>query len=665
MSPDEEEAINRAKQQGYGEDVYIPMLASKKMREKDAQLASQYESYRKSPSTFMSGLKSEYGKEGRGAVWDALGFAWNMLADVGENVEEMGSLIANPLDTAKGLYDVAASVTPLGNIPWTKRFEKSKMIREGIMQQIKENFGSVERARETFYENPFDVLSTFIPLVGQAGKVTKLGKITQAAKIAEWASQASKATSTISKMRNLVDFDLAVLNKVRQWASWAKNLATQWYSQLAFGSKWAPVLGKMISATEDPARIAKQAEFAGMTNEALAEIPWNLQSQIRKEAGSEISKTIGELSSQPVRSATTQTWFKMADDTPIFEWKSFSAGKWDNLVDIIDEVWETTPDTVQASQTINDAFKMSGLKKENWLNELSIKEAEKFKWELENALSSGKLSQPAANVVTRFTKWFKDIEEKAYPEIANVKNKFKEAADFTDDMVKEIGSSKTKNSTIANNLAKVISESGLSKETIDFIASKTGTNLEDVAIALKGKDIMWRAGSSNIFGTMIGWGLAGSIASGNWVVPAAMIGYATLTSPYILYKVAKLTWPKRAFVINKLTKATWATKEAVEWALKNIGMAKDAWDFEKIIKQATKPSNLGFLERILDSAENVDKSVAVQEEREQLGKDIQEMESSIPQKPTQTTQEQGQNVSWISDEELIKAGYNPATFRSQ
>lgn len=171
---------------------------------------------------------------------------------------------------------------------------------------------------------------------------------------------------------------------------------------------------------------------------------------------------------------------------------------------ISDDVGELTPDTVQAQDSINEAFRLSGLKKDNWLENFDVKQAEKFKSELENAISSGKLSQPAANAVTRFTKWFKDIEEKVYPEIGNVKKKFKEAAEFTDTMVKEIGSSKSKDSTIANNLSKVITESGLSKETIDFIASKTGTNLEDVAIALKGKDVMGRAGSSSLFGTMIG-----------------------------------------------------------------------------------------------------------------------------------------------------------------
>lgn len=52
---------------------------------------------------------------------------------------------------------------------------------KAVKGALAENFGSIEKAKETFYENPFDVLSVVLPIakIGTAGKLGKMAKATK------------------------------------------------------------------------------------------------------------------------------------------------------------------------------------------------------------------------------------------------------------------------------------------------------------------------------------------------------------------------------------------------------------------------------------------------------------------------------------------------------
>lgn len=97
------------------------------------------------------------------------------------------------------------------------------------MTALKENFGD-GKWKETFYENPFDVLSTLIPVVGQVGKVGKASKVASIAK-AGAALEKVAGFSDLSKLKsvkdasklNMVDKTLNQISKLGNLTDWDIN----------------------------------------------------------------------------------------------------------------------------------------------------------------------------------------------------------------------------------------------------------------------------------------------------------------------------------------------------------------------------------------------------------------------------------------------------------
>ena len=69
--------------------------------------------------------------------------------------------------------------------------KEAKEMRSALWKTVTDNFGTVEKMKETFYENPFDVLSILVPAVGAVGKAGKVGKI---------AKTVAKAADTVSDL---------------------------------------------------------------------------------------------------------------------------------------------------------------------------------------------------------------------------------------------------------------------------------------------------------------------------------------------------------------------------------------------------------------------------------------------------------------------------------
>lgn len=95
------------------------------------------------------------------------------------------------------------------------------------------------------------------------------------------------------------------------------------------------------------------------------------------------------------------------------------------------------------------------------------------------------------------------IQNRTFPKIEKVRADFKKAYDKVATLQSEIGKA-TKDSTIYKRMATLINDTGLNKETIDFFATKTGVNLEDVAVALSNKDLLGRMGKTPFFTGIIG-----------------------------------------------------------------------------------------------------------------------------------------------------------------
>jgi len=668
--PEELQAIERAKSIGANEDVYIPAVALNRMKKEDTELGRQYDDYKKSPTTFMSNFKSQYGEWDKWIVGKVLWFVQNAIVDVAETGEELGKAALNPIDTAKGLLSMGKA------LDIRESNKEAKEMRSALWKTVTDNFGTVEKMKETFYENPFDVLSILVPPVAAAWKVAGVGKlawtISKAANVvSEWgklgkvAWGAAKAgllwaEKTINWLKTYANIDNYIMGKMMKapWAmiSWGQDAL----GTIVYWNKWGRIMKSTAESTQDTARIAEQTKYGNMTPEQIGKLPdemiWKVkewEQVAMKEAWSEVAS---EWPKQIVPNEAGAVFNKNA-----FEWFTFwpSKGDWLLSIKYADDAAEVSQDITSVEKKINQAFKESKLTKEWLLQPVNAKQLEIFRSKLDEIASSS--DWVPKRMVDVLAGEIRGIQNRTFPKIEKVRKEFSDAYTKIGTLQSEIGKA-TKDSTIYKRMSTLINDTGLDKETIDFFATKTGVNLEDVAVALSNKDIMGRMGKTPFFTGIIGWGAA-SFFTWNpaWLI--STIWTVALTSPALLYNIAKFTWPKKAAIIRGIADATGATTEAVTGMMDKISKAADASKYTKTVsaartvgkyagktgKAANRPAWYALMQRIYERIKNSDEAAGVSEQREDLQgqmqsigeMQVQGMQQPQEQQPSQPTQNYG------------------------
>lgn len=628
MKPEDEDFISQATQNGFDESFYLPAIASKKMRQEDAELQEKYQSYKNSPTTFMSNLKNEYGKEGRGIIGDTLGLIGNLFADTAESVEEIGRAVLNPIDTAKWVASL---------------FSKSGM--KAVKQALAENFGSVEKAKETFYENPFDVLSVVLP-IAKVGTTGKLGKM----------------VNTTNKLADLTNWDINLIKWATKWAGailWGgKNLATKAFSKLSLGN--SSIIGKVLdrsSTTEGRQWISK---MMGKTEPQMLRdidktIP-KIEEAVGKETFTAVteSKQLGSyplpetfiewpISARKLTNPKTDTW-ELFSDTGVrtdFKIKPKEGGVY---LELSEEWIEKTPEAIKAEQAINDVLKETNFT--DFLKDFDPLKGTQVLKKLEARMAgSGELGGMAvdtANRVKQFSKWIRDAQTKIYPLIKRAREEVREVSNLMKDFKKEL-SLNAKDSTVINRVKGILGNE-ITDKAVKYINKEGGLNLEDMAIALTAKQpisSVWRTA----FNIAMGAGAGALMGSGVW--PAMLIGAVgtgLITSPFVLVRILKdIGWPLKQgkntakAYISKLSKVTKIPESDIIKAARKIAenpkevnnYLKMGWEVLKwltrwTIQGITNPKTASWLEKI-----NKNVQEQYMNQSNELKWDISEMEWEI------------------------------------
>jgi hypothetical protein len=636
MRPEDEDFISQATQNGFDESFYLPAIASKKMRQQDIELEKKYQSYKASPTTFMSQFKNEYGKEDRGIVGDTLGFIGNLFTDTAESVEDIGRAVLNPVETVKWVAGL---------------FSKSGM--KAVKGALAENFGSIEKAKETFYENPFDVLSVVLPIakIGTAGKLGKMAKATKLWKAVE----SSKYAGTINKLADLTNWDINLMKWAAKTAwgaiGWTKNLATEAFSKLALGNSWAT--GKILDRASTPAGrqwITKMMEMwePQMIRNIEQTIP-KIEEAVGKEtftAATE-SKQLGSLpapetfvewpiSARKLTNPTTETW-ALFSDTGVktdFKIKPKEGGVY---LELSEEWIEKTPEAIKAEQTINDVLKETNFT--DFLKDFDpVKGSQVLKKLNARMAGSGELggiAMDTANRVKQFSKWIRDAQTTVYPLIKRARKEAREVSDLMKDFKKEI-SLNAKDSTIINRVKGVLGNE-ITNKAVKYINKEGGLNLEDMAIALTAKQPLSTVSRTAFNIAMGAW--AGALIGSGVGIPMLIgaVGSWLITSPFVLVRILKdIGWPLRQgknaakAYISKLSKATKIPEaDLVKAAQKIAENPKEvdnylnmAWEILKWT--ATSPKTATWLEKI-----NRNVQEQYMNESNELKWDISEMEQEV------------------------------------
>lgn len=653
--------IEQAKKSWYSEDAYLPAIASKKMRQQDAELQSKYTQYKESPTTFMSNFKSEYGKEDRWPVWATLGFVWNTIMDLWENVEEIGSMAAHPIETAKWLGNIVAHPVDTSKALWWA---------------VKENFGSIEKAKETFYENPFDVLSILIPAakLGKAGKLATLAKdasglwkVTEAAKAGQYWAKLGKAASAtawfvskheelIGKLADISNWDINIAKAATKWISWAASVWTDFASSLMFWAEWKDVLKNLLSRTKTDVGRESLSKYKQMSEEWIIKEFEGGMATTEKYARTELdnaAKQSAEL--------TPISWGMVSEN--LYKWETLKAPfqKWGTMfteykfgdaskgeyINVAEKWVKQSAEAIEAQDTINKVMKEMKMPK-NWLDNFSPTKSQNVITKLDDAvkwrLKWVALSENGQNLVKNYIKWMKEAQNTSFPLIKRAREGFKEFSDFSDELASETSLS-ARQSIIAKRIASAWNKETL-QSAIKYLQKRWWVNLTDMATAIASKKLVWR-------GSMIALWAGWLTALTNPMYLVGAIGYTALTSPAMIYQIAQKTGSLRAIKtmwVEKLagiSKKLWVTPEEMRKAMINAYTAKDWKAFVNLAKQVGKWTldrrSLWLIERMLKWIQE-----QYSNQSDKLNWDIGQMETAMQEwLNTKQLQEQPQiEIGW-------------------
>jgi hypothetical protein len=641
MQPEDENFISQATQNGYDENFYLPAIASKKMRQKDTELQSKYQSYKESPTTFMSQLKNQYGKEGRWVVGDTLWFFWNLFTDTGEAVEELGSAVLNPIDTVKWIAGI---------------FSKEGM--KAVKWAIIDNFGTMEKAKETFYENPFDVLSVVLPIakIGTAGKLGKMAKATKVGSKIATAVEWSKHATLIKNLADLTNWDLNLIKYGTKWAmsgiGGGKNLASQAFSKLALwnadaaakiterASTWTgrQALGKMMEMWE-PQMVRKIDETIPKIEQAVGKETFTAATESKQLGSYPTPEWFVEwpISGRKLVNPTTETGDLFSETwvNTNFKLKQKPDGTY---IELAEEGIEKTPEAIKAEQAINDVLKETNFT--DFLKDFDpVKGSQvlkKLNARMAGTGEAGGLAADTANRVKQFSKWIRDAQTTAYPLIKRARKEAREVTDLMKDFKKEI-SMNAKDSTLINRVKGVLGNE-ITNKAVKYINQEGGLNLEDMAIALTAKQPISSIGRTS-FNIVMGAG-AGILAWSWAALPIALwaLGAGVLTSPYVLVRILKnIGWPLKQWkkatssLLGKLSSATKIPEADLMKAAQKIAEnPKSADSYLNMMEEILKWLPTGAIKNS-DFLEKINRNIQEQymNESNELKWDISEMEQEV------------------------------------
>lgn len=658
INPEDQSFIDQSIQQGFDENMYLPAIASKKMREQDTELQSRYTEYKKSPTTFMSNFKADYGEKNRWWAMDAIGFVTNLFVDLWENVEELGKAVLNPVDTIKWLGRAAANPIDTG---------------KAIIWALKENFGSLEKAKETFYENPFDVLSVVIPvakvakvgkLASATSKATKLDVALNAAKATKFgsgiASQVAKHSGLIDKLADITNWDINLMSSVAKRAAKAWGGARDLASSLIYGTKGKSALKNLWEATKDPARRAALEWFRNMDETQIVNTTENALAKTEKMAKSELDNAVmqsselgvhefpekfvdksGSLKTPGSKKPLYQTSWSLETDFSVGNIKDMS--KW-NFIKVAEKGIDQTEDALQAQNLINGTMQKYGMGKD-WMKNFDPAKTQQVLDGINKALKGdlvwAKISTETQRIVQQYSKWLKKAQSTSYPLIKKAREWYKEFDKFTSEIEKEISSGTGRKSTIINRLTNVWNNESI-KKAIKYINEKSGTNLEDISTALLSEKLLGPGAKNALF-----LGTAWSAINPAVLVPA--VAYTAFTSPALLYKLAKLTGGARNAagriwtIVKDLAKKTGLKEWEIESALTKLRNSPNADTFFDAVKSMGKWAMsrrwISLMERIQHEIEQQysQQSDAMQPEIQQMEDATKNafMNSNTPEQPMQ------------------------------
>lgn len=661
MQPEDEDFISQATQNGYDENFYLPAIASKKMRQQDTELQSKYQSYKESPTTFMSKFKNEYGKEGRWVVGDTLGLIGNLFTDTGESVEEIGKALWSPIDTAKWIWQLSkALIWPKWKWPGGSELAKEwKDMRDTIKTALKENFGTWEKAKETFYENPFDVLSVVLP-VAKIGTAGKLGKMAQATKVGSKIATAVEWSKHATLIKNLADLTNWDLNLIKYGAKWIgagtgglKELATKAFSKMALNnsdaiskiteraSTWAgrQAMGKMMEMWE-PQMVKKIDETIPKIEQAVGKETFTAATESKQLWSYPTPESFVEwpISGRKLVNPTTETGEIFSDTGVNTNFKLKQKPDW-TYIELTEEGIEKTPEAIKAEQTINEVLKEADFT--DFLKDFDpVKGSQvlkKLNARMAGTGEAGGLVADTANRVKQFSKWIRDAQTTVYPLIKRARKEAREVTDLMKDFKKEI-SATAKDSTMMNRIKGVLGNE-ITDKAVKYINKEWGLNLEDMAIALVAKQPISSIGRTWFNIAM--WAWAGILA-GSWGLPIVLwaLWAGVITSPYVLVRTLKnISWPikqggntAKAF-ISKLSKATKIPEADLVKAAQKIADNPKAVDsYLNMMGEILKWLPTGTIKNS-DFLEKINKSLEEQyfNQSQELQWDISEMEWAVMQ----------------------------------
>jgi len=138
-------------------------------------------------------------------------FGTRAVQNVGEEVQGIATVIAHPIQTAKSLKDLAIGIAaPL--IPGDQPQEE---ILVAIEDQLRENFGTIDKAKQTFLRNPVSVALAVSAAFTGLGGIFSLGS--KAAKIAGL-TRTAKAAATTGKVVSRVGAEISPITQATRLA---------------------------------------------------------------------------------------------------------------------------------------------------------------------------------------------------------------------------------------------------------------------------------------------------------------------------------------------------------------------------------------------------------------------------------------------------------------
>ncbi len=616
-SPEENNFIEQMKQQGYDENAYLPAIASKRMRAQDASLAQQYDSYQKSPSGYLSNMwnnlfpKTKL-SDTKPGLDRTLWFAGNFTKWVPSTLAWLGDAAMHPVRTAESISSIAGAVwgydplhpidSLLAMVPGTSANKKQKSTRAALKQELIDNFGSIDKAAETFYQNPFEILQLFTG-AGAWSKVawasSKLGKVVDA--ISGWKT----AMPALNSMKDLTNWDIHMMwlshdVTAKPFQAASKGLQDT-MSKMAFGQEWAYKAIQGKASTIEGAKSLTAAE--SMTPEQKIAQMNTIQPEITSQAKSAMDAGEAAIANDPSKGIVSQ----LPDSAKISSFKhnvlkdaGLNMKMTEDGVKFTKSPWKdpsyTPAQRAEAETVINDTIK------ELW-------DGSDFTFGKSNAVMknlSKYLDTAGSNpLVKPFRDWIRQTQNKLFPDIAAGRatyNKLLWDAPVMSESGKQIASSgflprvnKIIGDTSMEPVAKlrklsntIKDNAAILKPEIEKIHKMTGVDLEALAMsAFKEKTV----GSSNaantlaastIGGTMAAagsalarWDLAGAGIAAGTGAASAFVGTKILTSPAILYRVAKMSGELRGWITRALAKATNLPESKVSSALAKVSTAID------------------------------------------------------------------------------------------